>query len=236
MTHSGHAGTFDFRLDGGCWGDSWLPHPQSDPPDAPRPFAPFAPVVGVILWCFSALAFDLLAVLRQIFFERRQTDLRSSRVDVRRIFEFAREFAHLVPGQNRAVELWPVLVESNPIGQAGQQSFRDIAAFDGLLHNGMELSLQSGSADGMLGDQPSRAATFQPDKREAGSAIGIDDLVEPFGVLLVNSLHLLGVVAVELSGGEQTRARFAVSFCHRQQLVEQLLIHVPSCAPSTPLV
>jgi len=61
-------------------------------------------------------------------------------------------------------------------------------------------------------------------------------MVEPFGILLVNSLHLLGVVAVELSGGEETRARFAVSFCHRQQLVEQLLIHVPSYAPSTPLV
>jgi hypothetical protein len=88
----------------------------------------------------------------------------------------------------------------------------------------------------MLGDQPSRAATFQPDKRDAGPAIGIDDLVEPFGILLVNSLHILGVVAVELSGGEETRARFAVSFCHRQQLVEQLLIHVPSCAPSTPPV
>src|SRR5262249_58131803 len=75
------------------------------PPDSPRPFAPFALAFSVIFRCPSALAFDFFPVPRQIFAERWQTDLLSSCIDIRRVFEFTGEFGFLIPGQNRPVKL-----------------------------------------------------------------------------------------------------------------------------------
>src|SRR5262249_26746151 len=132
----------------------------------------------------------------------------------------------LVPAQYRAIELRPTFIEPDPIGQAGDQLFWSIAVLRRLLHDLQESSLQGGCTDGMLGDEPGRAATLQPDDRDAGPTVFVDNLSQPLGVFPVNVLHLFGVVAVESSCVEKMRPRIDVALCHCEQLVTQPLIHV----------
>jgi hypothetical protein len=82
----------------------------------------------------------------------------------------------------------------------------------------------------MLSDQPGRAATLQPDDRDARPSVLVNNLSEPLGVFLVNVLHLFGVVVIESSCVEKTRPRVGVALGHCQQLSKQLVIHV---LPST---
>ena len=82
---------------------------------------------------------------------------------------------------------------------------------NGRLEVREKTALQRRGADGVLGDEPGRTGAVCADQGTSGPAVLSDDALQRSGIVAMDLLHVLRIVAVQATLGEEPAAGIGIA-------------------------
>ena len=167
-----------------------------------------------------------VAHLLEPLLERVQADFRAAFVDVIRVFDRCGvRLAVFIFFKLGSVNLGPSLEHANAIEKISRLPSRNFAGFGGVLKQSEATPLESGPADGMLGNEPSSFSAVFANQIVGGPSDFVQNRFESCRVLFVDCTHLRMVAVAQSAVGKQAAAHFQVVAGQLAEFGAQRFIH-----------